>query len=221
MHNPTSSVVRFGRVASVVAAMALLTATASVIPAEAAAVAGAKCTKEGAKTKIKGDSYVCTKNPISKSATRTWVWIGCIEANTLYTDSQTRLEDLKANLATAKVKLDELAAGLPAAEAKAKEYDAKIAATQPKLDAARANYNENLAKGATYQKATDQWNNAVKSYERAIAGFKRAAASLRKKADDLALQQKRLDVQNQTIAASEVEIKSNLSTRNKACKPGL
>lgn len=215
-----SSLVRIGKRASVVAVMALLTATVSVIPAEAA-VAGAKCTKEGAKVKIKGDQYVCTQNPRVTKKGRTWVWIGCIEANALYTDSQKRLDSLKAGLVTAKTKLDELVAQLPAAETKAKEYDAKIAATQIKLDAARAAYNENLAKGATYAKATEQWNNAVKSYERAIAGFKRAAASLRDKASDVTAQQNRLNIQNQTIAASEVEIKSNLNARNQACKPGL
>lgn len=216
----SGSLVKIGKRASVVAALALISATTSVIPAEAA-VAGAKCTKEGSTVRIKGDRYVCTQNPTVKKKGRTWVWIGCIEANTLYTDSQKRLETLKTGLVTAKTKLDELVAEIPAAEAKAKEYDTKIAATQVKLDAAKAAYTENLAKGATYAKATEQWNNAVKSYERAIAGFKRAAASLREKADDVAAQQKRLDVQNQTIAASEVEIKSNLKGRNQACKPGL
>lgn len=221
MRNSVSdSLVRIGKRASVVAALALLSATTSFIPAEAA-VAGAKCTKEGAKVRIKGDQYVCTQNPSVKKKGRTWVWIGCIEANTLYQDSQKRLETLKTGLVTAKTKLDELVAEIPAAEAKAKEYDTKIATTQVKLDAAKAAYAENLAKGATYAKATEQWNNAVKSYERAIASFKRAAASLREKADDVAAQQKRLDVQNQTIAASEVEIKSNLKGRNQACKPGL
>ena len=214
------SFIKIGKRASVVAAMALLSATTSVIPAEAA-VAGAKCTKQGAKVKIKGDQYVCTQNPTVKKKGRTWVWIGCIEANTLYIDSQKRLESLKAGLVTAKAKVDELVAELPAAETKAKEYDAKIAATQIKLDAAKAAYNENLAKGATYAKATEQWSNAVKSYERAIASFKRAADSLRDKATDVATQQRRLEVQNQTIAASEVEIKSNLQARNQACKPGL
>jgi len=78
-----------------------------------------------------------------------------------------------------------------------------------------------LAKGAAYEKATNQWKNAVASYERAIAGFTRAAKSLRDKAEDVSAQQKRLDIQNQTIAASEVEIKSNLKGRNQACQKGL
>ena len=106
-------------------------------------------------------------------------------------------------------------------EAKAKEYDGKIASTQVKLDAAKVKYAASLAKGAAYAKATEQWNNAIRSYERAIAGFKRAADNWREKSSDVTAQQKRLELQSQTIAASEVEIKSNLQGRNQACRPGL
>lgn len=215
------SLVKIGKKATVVAAMALLTTTTSFIPAEAAAKAGARCTKEGATTRIGGDRYVCTTNPRYPNERRTWVWVGCIQANTLYTDSVKRLDTLKAGLLTAKAKLDELTAELPAAEIKAKEFDAKIAATQVKLDAAKANYEENRVKGTAYAKATEQWSNAVRSYERAIAGFKRAADNWREKSSDVTAQQKRLDLQSQTIAASEVEIKSNLKGRNQACQRGL
>lgn len=217
-----NSVLVLGQRAASVAALALLAATTSVIPADAAtAKAGASCAKLNAKVKIKGDQYVCTTNPTVKNAKRTWVWVGCLEANALYTDSIKRLETLKAGLVTAQAKLDELVAEIPAAEAKAKEYDAKIVATQVKLDNAKAQYEENRVKGTAYAKATDQWKNAVASYERAIAGFKRAAASLREKGSDVVAQEKRLDLQSQTIAASELEIKSNLKGRNQACKPGL
>ena len=217
MQNRTVS---FGKKVTLVAAMALLTATASAIPANAVKP-GDRCSREGATMRMAGDRYVCTKNPRVANAKRTWVWIGCIEANALYTSSVQRLEGLKEGLVTAQTKLDELVKEVPVAEAKAKEYDAKIVSTKVKLDAAKAQYQENLAKGAAFQKATDQWNNAVRSYERAIAGFTRAAASLREKASDVTAQQKRLDLQNQTIAASEVEIKSNLRGRNQACRPGL
>ena len=216
-----NSFVRIGKKASVVAAMALLTTTTSFIPAEAAVKAGDRCKKEGATLRISGDRYVCTKNPRFPNEKRSWVWVGCIEANTLYTDSVKRLDTLKAGLLSAKAKLDELTAEIPAAEAKAKEYDAKIAATQVKLDSAKANYEENRAKGAAFAKATEQWNNAVKSYERAIASFKRAADNWRDKTSDVTAQQKRLDLQSQTIAASEVEIASNLKGRNQACQKGL
>lgn len=216
-----SSVIRLGKRASVIAAMALLTTTTSFIPAEAANRAGGPCPKLNAKARIGGDQYVCTRNPIVKNAKRTWVWAGCLDANKLYVDSVKRLDSLKAGLVTAKAKLDELVAEIPAADAKAKEYDGKIASTQVKLDAAKVKYQASLAKGAAYAKATDQWNNAIKSYERAIAGFKRAADNWREKSADVTAQQKRLDLQSQTIAASELEIKSNLQGRNQACRPGL
>lgn len=216
-----SSLIKFGKRASVIAALALLAATTSAIPASAAVKPGDRCKKAGATLKIKGDKYVCTKNPRYKKSLRVWVWDGCIEANTLYSDSVTRLENLKAGLVAATAKLDELVKEVPEAEIKAKEYDAKIAETQIKLTAAKKSYDENLAKGAAYANATNQWKNAVASYERAIASFTRAAKSLRDKADDVTAQQKRLDLQNQTIAASEVEIQSNLKGRNQACQKGL
>lgn len=216
-----SSAISFGKRASVIAAMALLTTTTSFIPADAANRAGGPCTKLNAKTKIGGDQYICTKNPTVKKAKNTWVWSGCLDANKLYTDSVKRLETLKSGLVTAKAKLDELVAEIPAADAKAKEYDGKIASTQIKLDAAKVKYAASLAKGATYAKATEQWNNAIRSYERAIAGFKRAADNWREKGADVTAQQKRLELQSQTIAASELEIKSNLQGRNQACRPGL
>lgn len=213
--------IKVGKRASVIAAMALLATTTSFIPAEAANRAGGPCPKLNAKARIGGDQYVCTRNPIVKNAKRTWVWAGCLDANKLYTDSVKRLETLKAGLVTAKAKLDELVAEIPAAEAKAKEFDGKIASTQIKLDAAKVQLAENQAKGAVYAKATEQWGNAVKSYERAIAGFKRAADNWREKSSDVTAQQKRLELQSQTIAASEIEIKSNLQGRNQACRPGL
>ena len=216
-----NTLVTVSKKATVVAAMALLATTTSFIPAEGANKAGAPCPKLNAKTKIGGDQYVCTKNPRFPNERRSWVWVGCIEANVLYTDSKTRLDSLKAGLLTAKASLDKLVSELPAAEAEAKVFDSRIASTQVKLDAAKASYEENKAKGAAYAKATEQWNNAVKSYERAIAGFKRAADNLRGKSQDIAALQKRLDLQSQTIAASEIDIQSNLKGRNQACQRGL
>jgi len=58
-----NTIVKFGKKATVVTAMALLTTTTSFIPAEAANKAGAPCPKLNAKTRIGGDQYVCTKNP--------------------------------------------------------------------------------------------------------------------------------------------------------------
>ena len=216
-----SVILRIGTKATLIAAMAMLVSATSFIPAEAAVKAGDRCSREGAKTRIGGDNYVCTKNPRFPKDQRAWIWVGCIEANTLYVDSKKRLDNLKVGLASAQTKLDELVAELPAAEAKAKEFDARIVSTQVKLDSAKANYEENRLKGDAYARATEQWANAVKSYERAIAGFKKAADGWREKSSDVLAQKKRLDLQSQTIAAAEVEISSNLKGRNQACQRRL
>ena len=82
-----NSLKTIGKVTTLLASTALLMATTAVIPAEAANKAGASCTKSNAKTKIGGDSYICTKNPTAKNAKLTWVWIGCIDSNKLYLDA--------------------------------------------------------------------------------------------------------------------------------------
>ena len=81
-----------GKSATLIAATSLLMATTSIIPAEAANKAGARCTKVNAKAKIGGDNYVCTKNPTVKNARLTWVWAGCIASNRLYLDANNRLK---------------------------------------------------------------------------------------------------------------------------------
>lgn len=212
---------RLAKRASVLAAMTLLATTSSFLPAEAAIKAGDPCKKEGATMKIGGDRYTCTKNPRYPKDKRSWVWNGCLQSHALYIDSVKRLETLKVGLVSAKAKLDQLISEIPIAEAQAKEYDKKVLDTQVKLEAAKASYSENLAKGAAFSKATEQWANAVRSYERAITAFKRAAEQLRKKNTDVIAQQKRLEVQGKTIAASEFEIKANLQGRNQACQRGL
>jgi len=212
---------RLAKKATFVAAITLLATTSSFFPAEAAIKAGDPCKKEGATLKIKGDRYTCTKNPRYPNDKRSWVWNGCLQSHALYIDSVKRLENLKVGLESAKVKLNQLIAEIPVAEAQAKEYDKKVLDTQVKLDAAKASYSENLAKGPAFSKATEQWANAVRSYERAITAFKRAAEQLRKKNADVITQQKRLEVQAKTIDANEFEIKANLKGRNQACQRGL
>lgn len=222
----------FGRTLTLAAAASLFIATSAFIPAEAATPkAGASCTKVNAKTKIKGDSYVCVKNPTVKNAKLTWVWVGCIDANKQYNDSVTRLADLKTQAAAAQTKIDQLKAAVPADEAKAKEYDAKAAVAKAKKEDALAQAADNAAKvtqygatsaaGKAYQKNVDLWNKNANTYDLALKNFERAAKSLREKVDDIAKEQKRLDLSNQTIAASELEIKSNNTNRKQACTPGL
>ncbi len=214
--------------ASLIAGLLLVS---TFTPAQAAAKSGAVCSKEGAKTKIGKDRYVCAQNPIVKKKQLTWVWGECLTANRLYTDSVTRLSNLKTNAAIAQTKLNELIAALPAAELQAKEFDAKYAAALVKRDDALKQAAENQAKatqvgpttpaGLTYTKNASLWTSNARTYELAMKNFERAAKSNRSKAEDVAKEKRRLDLQFQTIAASEVEIKSNNTSRRQACKPGL
>jgi len=97
---------KLGKAATLFAATSLLMATTSVIPADAANKAGARCTKANAKTKIGGDQYLCTKNPTVKKARLTWVWIGCVESHKLYLDANSRLKAINESAAKALTMLD-------------------------------------------------------------------------------------------------------------------
>lgn len=205
--------------------------TVIAIPAEAAVKAGAVCTKANARTKIGGDNYICTKNPLVKNAKLTWVWIECINTNNNYNQSAARLVTLKAQAATAQTKINTLKAGLADDETQAKAYDAKAAEAQTKKDAALAKAAEQAAKvqqfgatttaGRAYQKNVDLWNNNAKTYDLALKNFQRAAKLIRDKAGDIVDEQKRLDLANQTIAASELQLKATDQSRKQACTPGL
>ena len=94
-----NSIKSIGKVSTLLASTALLMATTSILPAEAANKAGGSCTKVNAKAKIGGDNYVCTKNPVVKNAKLTWVWVGCIDSNKLYLDATTRLKQITESAA--------------------------------------------------------------------------------------------------------------------------
>ena len=223
----------FKRSNFVIAIALLLVAGSAYAPATAATKvkAGASCTKANSTTKISGDIYLCTKNPLVKNAKLTWVWTGCISANKQYNDSVARLASLKTAAATAQAKIDELKAGVAGDEAKAKEFDAKAAVAKTKQDNALAEAAANAAKvtqygatsdaGKAYQKNVDLWNKNANTYGLALKNFQRAAAALRDKAARIDKEQKQLDLNNQSIAAANVEIASNNDTQKQACTPGL
>ncbi len=69
-------------------------------PAGAATITnGVACKKSGASTKVGTNVYKCTKNPTVANAKLTWVWSGCLEANTTYQTSQATVKSLSASLA--------------------------------------------------------------------------------------------------------------------------
>ena len=86
-------------------------------PAGAATITnGVACSKSGASTKVGTNVYKCTKNPTVKNAKLTWVWSGCLEANTIYTTSlatvKTLTDSLAKNFADTKKSGNDLAAGI-------------------------------------------------------------------------------------------------------------
>jgi hypothetical protein len=210
-------------------------ATTAVIPAEAANKAGAACTKANAKTKIGGDQYLCVKNPTVKKAKLTWVWIGCIDSNKLYLESNARLKSITETAAQAATMLDTeiaaLKAAAPADEAEAKVFDQKATDAKAKQAAAlleaKANTDNATKVGATttagkqYTTNAATWTKAARSYELAAKNFERSAASLRDKIGEVAKKEKQKVNVLQTVENTKSEVSSTLQNRKQACKPGL
>lgn len=225
----------FGKGATLLAASSLLMAMTAVIPAEAANKAGASCSKANAKTRIGGDRYVCTKNPTVKKAKLTWVWVGCIDSDKLYIESNARLKTITESAAQATTMLDSEIAALraeaPADEAAAKVFDQKAADAKVKQTDALAKAkaaSDDAAKvgattsaGRTYTSAADQWTKAARSYELAARNFERSAASLRDKINEVAKKEKQKLNVLQTVENSKTEVASTKQNRKNACRPGL
>ena len=230
-----NSLKQLGRGATLFAATSLLMATTAVIPAEAANKAGAACTKANAKTKIGGDQYLCVKNPTVKKAKLTWVWIGCIDSNKLYLESNARLKSITETAAQAATMLDTEIAALktaaPADEAEAKVFDQKATDAKAKQAAAlleaKANTDNATKVGATttagkqYTTNAATWTKAARSYELAAKNFERSAASLRDKIGEVAKKEKQKVNVLQTVENTKSEVSSTLQNRKQACKPGL
>ena len=207
----------------------------AAMPAQAAVKAGSVCTKANATTKIGGDQYICTKNPLVKNAKLTWVWVECINADKNYTAAATRVTSLQAQVAAAQTKIDTLKAGLAGDDTQAKAYDTKAATAQTKKDAALAKAAEQTAKAdaaakqfgetstatISYRKNAALWNSNARTYDTALKNFQRAAKLIRDKAGDITDEQKRLDLANQTIAAAQLQLKASDQSRKQACTPGL
>ncbi len=230
-----NSIKFIGKGATLLVATSLLMAMTAVIPAQAANKAGAGCSKANAKTKIGGDNYVCTKNPTVKKAKLTWVWVGCIESNKLYVESNDRLKaitdaaskaitmiDSEIAALKAEAPTDEAAAKVfdqKAADAKAKQTDALAKAKTATDEANKAGTSTQT--GKSYSAAASQWTKAARSYELAVKNFERSAASLRDKINEVSKKEKQKLNVLQTVENSKTEVASTLQNRKNACRPGL
>jgi hypothetical protein len=118
--------------------MALVASVTIATPSMAANKSGGSCTKANATTRIGGDRYVCTKNPIVKNAKLTWVWDQCITANNDYLNAQKALNDSLAKATTELAKID----------ADIAKYTAQIAVNEAKAVAAETKAKDLQAKAA-------------------------------------------------------------------------
>lgn len=214
----------------------LLSATSLSVPqASAAFKAGAACAKVNAKTKIGGDSYVCTKNPTLKKAKLTWVWSGCLEVDALYRENKAKYDEISrasvAVLASIDAEIAKIKADAPADEAAAKVFDQKVADAKAKqinaLAEAKIAADKAVAAGATtaagksYQSAVDQWTKAARSYELAAKNFERSATSLRGKIGEVANKEKSKAKVNSNVQSLKIGVTSTAQDRKNACQPGL
>jgi hypothetical protein len=106
-------------------------AMTAVIPAEAAAKAGAPCTKVNSKAKIGKENFVCAKNPAVKSTKLVWVWSDCLVTDRAYKAglvSQKELEETAAKtISMLNLDINNLKAKIASNEVEAKTWDAKAA----------------------------------------------------------------------------------------------
>ena len=109
-----------------VTTLVLVASVTIATPSFAANKAGGSCTKANATTRIGGDKYVCTKNPIVKNAKLTWVWDQCITANKDYLAAQKALSESLAKATAELAKID----------ADIAKYQATIAVNEAKAVAA-------------------------------------------------------------------------------------
>jgi hypothetical protein len=220
---------------TIVTILSLAFSLSSFSISEAAVKSGASCSKVNAKTKIGGDAYVCTKNPTVKNAKLTWVWVGCMQSNTLYVESKKRLTLVLEKAAAANLAIDNEIANLKASaasdEAEAKVFDQKAADAKAKqasaiVEAKSASDKANAvgpttAAGINYSKASQQWTKAANSYGLAVSNFERSATNLRKKIGEVAnLEKKKVTVQR-SVESAKTEVDSSLQNRKNACEPGL
>ncbi len=242
------TIVKIGRIAALTSILTLALSLLSISPASANKAGGA-CTKSGAKTTIKGDKYLCTKNPIVKKAKLTWVWVGCLDAATVYANAVKSQATLvaSANKAITAIDLDiaTLTAALPTNEAKAVVWDTKAANYKVKAASLTAQIPAKTAKADAYtvkataagattangilytkaaasqMKAVSSLTLAASSYALGIKNAERTAANLRN--GGVAIDKKKVQREqvNQNMENAKVDVATTKSGRTNACQPGL
>ena len=158
----------FRKVLAATTAALLVSLTLSVPSASAATTIknGTPCSKEGATTKSRGETFRCAKYALQKNAKLTWRSSDCIKTVNAYQKTNTAVIGARTETAKTVSALDEAIANLeesitaltPVVAADVKIEQDRIAAIKVKLDAMKAD-TANLTKNAKN----------IKDYETAIS----------------------------------------------------
>jgi len=164
----------FRKVLVVAGAAALVAASLTAVPANAATKVsnGVACSKAGATTKVSGSGYKCAKNPLVKNSKLTWLSLDCLKTAATYTTGFNNLPKIKAATDATIAKLDaDIVTQLAEAEKASKlipEYKAKIAVIDvelTRLKADTANLTKNKLTISKYTTAIRNYEAAIKAYE--------------------------------------------------------
>jgi hypothetical protein len=164
----------FRKVLVVAGAAALVAASLTAVPANAATKVsnGVACSKAGATTKVSGSGYKCAKNPLVKNSKLTWLSLDCLKTAATYATGFTNLPKIKAATEATIAKLDaDIVTQLAEAEKASKlipEYKAKIAVIDvelTRLKADTANLTKNKLTISKYTTAIRNYEAAIKAYE--------------------------------------------------------
>ena len=157
----------FRKVIATATASVLIALAFSVAPASAATIKnGTPCSKEGATTKSRGETFRCAKYALQTNAKLTWRSSDCIKTVNSYQKTNTAVIGARTETAKTVLALDEAIASLeesitaltPVVAADVKIEQDRIAAIKAKLDAMKAD-TANLTKNAKN----------IKDYETAIS----------------------------------------------------
>jgi uncharacterized protein (DUF885 family) len=206
----------FRKVLVVIGAAALVAASMTVVPANAATKIsnGVSCKKSGATTKVSGSTYRCAKNPLVKNAKLTWLSLDCINTATTYRKAVANLPTIKKATDATVAKLDADILKQAAQDAKAAklipEYRAKMESFTAIVNVLKAD-TANLVKN---KKAIDNYTSAIRNYDAAIKAYTTVGkqSDRSKKAREQALTQ---------YENSKTDIETSLSMAKLICTKGF
>lgn len=206
----------FRKVLVVAGAAALVAASLTAVPANAAPKIsnGVACSKSGATTKVSGSSYRCAKNPLVKNSKLTWLSLDCLKTAATYTTGVANLPKIKAATEATITKLDADIITQQAEAEKANklipEYQAKIAVINTELTRLKAD----TANAAKNKLTISKYTTAIRNYEAAIKAYE----TVGKQTD----RSEKLKAQAQSqYDSSKMDVDTTLSMAKIICQKGF